>query len=257
MTTMRSIARLAAMGGLCLLGLAVQAQVPANGPAYIEASVASVETLIKANPDKLALPRLADPVEGKVLDDVWNETAILGKGPYTGADIPALLGIVQKQARILQIYSQFSPDGQQPDLARNASTYQDELTRSHVFTLKAIAAAFQAMTDFDAQLKPEDRTEARLQGLKQMRAGLLEIATGAARALAGPALKPQNQLLIARAFADNTASIVGGLAPANRQALGAVLQAADPALRGDAKKPVADFVKATTATACEGLCRLN
>lgn len=256
MTTMRSIARLAAMGGLCLLGLAVQAQVPANGPAYIEASVASVETLINASQGK-ALPRLADPVEGKVLDDVWNETAILGKGPYTGADIPALLGIVQKQARVLQIYSQFSPDGKQPDLARNAATYQDELTRSHAFTLKAIAAAFQAMTDFDAQLKPEDRTEARLQGLKQMRAGLLEIATGAAKALSGPAMKPQNQLLIARAFADNTASIVGGLAPANRQALATGLQAADAALKGDAKKPVADFVKATTATACEGLCRLN
>lgn len=257
MTTMRSIARLAAMGGLCLLGLAVRAEVPANGPAYMDASVASVETLIKASQDKPALPRLADPVDGKVLDDVWNEPAILGKAPYTGADIPALLGIVQKQARILQIYTQFSPDRKPPDLAGNASTYQDELTRSHVFTLKAIAAALQAMTDFDAHLRPEDRTEARLQGLRQMRAGLLEIATGAARALGGPALKPQNQLLIARAFADNTASIVGGLAPANRQALAAALQAADPVLKGDAKKPVADFVKAATANPCEGLCRLN
>src|SRR6478736_4644634 len=90
MTRFGSIARLAALGGACLLGFAARAEVPQNGSAYMDAAFASVETMIKASEGRPTLPRLADPVEGKVLADVWDEPAILGKKPYTGADIPAL-----------------------------------------------------------------------------------------------------------------------------------------------------------------------
>jgi len=257
MIQMRSIARLAAMGGLCLLGFAARAEVPANGQAYLDASLAAVESMSKVRNGKATLPRLADPVEGKVLDDVWNEQAILGKRPYVAADIPALLDIVQKQARLMQIYAQFSPDGKPADQARNKVNFQDELTRSHVFKLKAAAAALEAIGNFDANLKAEEKTDARLQGLRQMRFGLLELVSAAALALREPSLTQPNQLLIARAFAENASAIVGGLAQADRQALAGALQAADPVLKTEAKKPISDFVKSAASAPCVGLCKLN
>ncbi|MFJ5370730.1 hypothetical protein ACIPIA_16075, partial [Bosea sp. CER48] len=92
--------RLAALGGLCLLGFAARAEVPENGAAYADAAVASVESAARATPGKQTLPRLSDPVDSRILTDIWNEAAILGKGPYRAADIPALINIVQKQVRI-------------------------------------------------------------------------------------------------------------------------------------------------------------
>lgn len=257
MMRMRSIAWLAAAGGLCLLGFAARAGVPANGTAYMDASLAAVETMSQGSGGKPRLPRIADPVEGKVLDDVWNEPSILGKRPYVAADIPALLDIIQKQARLLQIYTQFSPDRRPPDTARNMVEFQDELSRSHVFKLKAAAAALEAIADFDANLTAEDKTEARLQGLRQMRLGLVEILGGAVIALREPSLKQPNQLLLARAFGENATAIVAGLAPADRQMLARALQAAEPVLKTEAKKPVSDFVKAAASAPCMGLCRLN
>lgn len=257
MTSFGSIARLAALGGLCLLGLAARAEVPANGSAYMDASYAAVETMIRAAEGKTTLPRLADPIEGKVLADVWNEAAILGKKPYTGADIPALLNIVQKQTRVLQAYTLFSPDRKAPDTAKNVVEFQDELTRTHTFLLKAVGASLQAINSFGAHLTADEKTDARFQGIRQMRLGLQEIVTGAALALRNPALRPENQLAIARSLADNAADIAAGVAPADRQAMIAALQAAQPVLKPDAKKAISAFVQTVSAAACDGLCRLN
>ena len=258
MTFMRSITCLAGIGGLCLLGLAARAEVPANGPAYMDASLASVVSLAQAGRGKLKLPRLADPVEGKILDDVWNVQAILGSAPYIGSDIPALLGILQKQAQLVTLYTQFSPDGRsKPNPAANAVEYQDELTRTHEFMLKVVAAALQAMNSFGASLAPEEKTEQRFQGLRQMRVGLQEIVTNAALALRAPGLRPDNQLRLARSFSENAAALAAGFAPPDRGALANAMQATSPALKPDAQKAVADFVKTVSAAACTGLCRLD
>ncbi len=257
MITMRSIARLAAMGGLCLLGLAARAEVPPNGSAYMDAAFASVESMIKASEGRASPPRLADPVEGKVLADVWDVPAILGKKPYTDADIPALLNIVQKQTRILQTYTLFSLNRKPPDTAKNVVEFQDELTRTHAFLLKAVAASLQAINSFGAHLQVDEKTDARFQGIRQMRLGLLEIVAGAPLALRNPGLTPPNQLMLARSLAENAADIAAGIAPADRQALVTSLQAIQPALKPDAKKAVGEFIQTISAAACEGLCRLN
>lgn len=255
----RRMVRLSAAGGLCLLAFAARAEVPANGSAYIDASVAAVESMIKVEQGKARLPRLADPVDGKVLGDVWDEPAILGKGPYTGADIPALLNIIQKQSRIVQIYTLYASDGGKapPDTARNTGEYQDELARSHAFLLKAVAASLQAINDFGAHLSQDEKTDTRFQGLRQMRLGLQEIITGAAVALRNPALREANQTLIARSFADNAATIVAGIAPPDRTALVTALQAARPVLKPNAEKAVSAFIATATSAPCNGLCRLE
>lgn len=254
-----SMAQLSAVAGLCLIGFAARAEVPANGAAYIEASVAAVESMMRVEPGKTSLPRLSDPVAGKVLEDVWNEGAILGKAPYTGADIPALLNIVQQQTRILQAYTLYSPAPGKtpPDTARNVVEYQDELAHSHAFLLKAVSASLEAINNFGANLSQDEKTDARFQGLRQMRLGLQEIITGVALALRNPALREANQTLIARGLADNAAGIVAGIAPPDRTALVTALQAARPSLKPAAEKAVSAFIATATSAPCNGLCRLE
>lgn len=259
MIRIRSIARIAALSGLCLLAPAARAEVPANGQAYLDAALASVESLLRLYDGKGTLPRLSDPVDGKVLADVWNVPAILGKAPYGAADLPALHDIVQKQTRVLQVYALFLP-GQgrkEPDLAANAVEFQDEMTRSRVFLLKAAGGTLSAINDFSFKLKEEDKTEARAQGLRQMRLGLQEIVVGAALALRGTGLSDANRLLIAQAFAENAGGIAAALAPPDRNALVGALQAVSPSLKPEAQKAVAEFASVVAAAPCEGFCLVN
>ena len=260
MTMIRPIARIVTAAGLCLFAWGARAEVPANGQAYMDAAFTSVESLIKASQTlKPVLPRLADPVDGKVLADLWNVPAILGQAPYAASDISALLDIIQKQTRILQIYALFTPEPgrKEPDQAANAVEFQDELTRSRSFLLKAAGAALPAINDFAAKLQPEEKTDARIRGLREMRLGLQEIVVGSALALRSPGLRDANPLLLARGFAENAAGIATGLEQADRQALVSALQAAKSNLKPDAQKAIADTVAAFSAAPCEGLCKLD
>ncbi|WP_336813693.1 hypothetical protein [Bosea sp. MMO-172] len=258
MIRIRSIVQAAALGALCLLAPAARAEVPANGKAYMDAAYESVESLFKLYDGRPSLPRLSDPVDGKVLADVWNVPAILGKPPYGAADLPILAEIVQKQAGILQAYALFSPPGRkEPDQAANAVEFQDELTRTRVFLLQAAGGALSAINDFSARLKDEDKTEARARGLREMRVGLQEIVVGSALALRAPELRDANRQLIAQAFADNAAGIASALAPPDRNALVSALQQVRPSLKPEAQKAISDFATAVAAAPCEGFCLVN
>jgi len=254
MIRIRSIARIAALGGLCLLAPAARAEVPANGKAYLDAAYASVESLFKLYDGKPTLPRLSDPVDGKVLADVWNVPAILGKPPYGADDLQTLLDFVKKQTSILQAYALFSPQPgrKAPDQAANAVEFQDELTRTRVFLLQTAA-----INDFAARLKDQDKTEERARGLREMRLGLQEIVVGSALALRSPELRDANRLLIAQAFAENAAGIASALAPPDRTALVSALQAVRPSMKPEAQKAISDFATAVTAAPCEVFCLVN
>jgi hypothetical protein len=259
MIRIRSIARATAMSALLLLAPAAQAGVPANGQAYLEASFASVQSLFKLYDGKSTLPRLSDPVDGKVLADVWNIPAILGEPPYGAVDLPALLEVIQKQTQILQAYALFSPGPgrKEPDQAANAVEFQDELTRARVFLLRAAGGALAAINDFSFRLKEEEKTEARAQGLREMRLGLQEIVVGSALALRGPGLTDANRLLIAGAFAENAKGIAAALAPPDRNALVGALQAVRSSLKPEAQKAISDFATAVASAPCEGFCLVN
>jgi hypothetical protein len=253
-----SALRIGLLAGACLFAAAAQAEVPVNGSTYADAAVEAVESLMRVE-RKTGLPRLSDKVDGKVLEDAWNEPAILGAPPYGANDIQPLLNIVQKEARILQAYTLYSPNPGRtpPDLARNAAEYQDEISRSQAFLIRAVAASLEAIADFMAQIPAEAKTDARLQGVRQMRLGLQEIVNGMALGLRSPALKESNQVLLAQALADSSQRLVAGLAPADRTALAATLKAAQPALKPAAQKPIADVITAASSASCEGLCALK
>ncbi|MCO5092601.1 hypothetical protein [Bosea sp. (in: a-proteobacteria)] len=259
MIRIRSIARAAAMGGLLLLAPAAEAEVPANGKAYLDAAFASVQSLLRLYDGKPTLPRLSDPVDGKVLADVWNLPAILGTPPYAAPDLALLLEFIQKQTQILQVYALFSPEPgrKEPDQAANAVEFQDELSHARVFLLRAAGGALSAINDFSFRLKDDEKTEERARGLREMRLGLQEIVVGSALALRDPGLTDANRLLIAGAFAENAAGIAAALAPPDRNALVGALQAVRPSLRPEAQKAISDFATAVASAPCEGFCLVN
>jgi hypothetical protein len=234
------------------------AEVPASGPAQLNAAFSAMDALTRQRRASGTLPRWSDPADAKVLAALWDAPAILGRPPYASNDIPLLLGILEKETQVLKTYALFSADpAQQPDTARNAMLFQDELTRSHVFLVRIVATAMPALADFIARLKPDEMNDARRQGLRTMRLGLLELVSSAALALRSPGLTPQNQLLLANGLAENAVALAKGTTRGDRAALVATVQSALPTLSPAVQAPLKDFVTALSVDSCEGLCGLE
>ncbi|AOO84457.1 hypothetical protein BHK69_13870 [Bosea vaviloviae] len=234
------------------------AEVPASGPAQLNAAFSAMDALTRQRRASGTLPRWSDPADAKVLAALWNAPAILGRPPYASNDIPLLLDILGKETQVMKTYALFSADpARQPDTARNAMIFQDEITRSHAFLIKVIAAAMPAVADFITRLKPEEMNDARRQGLRTMRLGLLEIVNAATLALRSPGLTPENQLVLVNGLAENAAALAKGTTRGDRLALVATVQSALPALAPTAQAPLKDFVAALSLNSCEGLCGLE
>ncbi|WNJ88774.1 hypothetical protein [Bosea sp. 685] len=234
------------------------AEVPASGPAQLNAAFSAMDALTRQRRASGTLPRWSDPADAKVLAALWNAPAILGRPPYASNDIPLLLDILGKETQIMKTYALFSADpALQPDTARNAMLFQDEITRSHVFLIKVIAAAMPAVADFITRLKPDEMNDARRQGLRTMRLGLLEIVSSATLALRSPGLTPENQLVLANGLAENAVALAKGTTRGDRLALVATVQSALTALSPAAQAPLKDVVAALSVKSCEGLCGLE
>ncbi|WP_103720229.1 hypothetical protein [Bosea psychrotolerans] len=234
------------------------AEVPASGPAQLNAAFSAMDALTRQRRANGSLPRWSDPADAKVLGALWNAPVILGRPPYTSNDIPLLLGILEKETQVLKAYALFSADpAQQPDTARNAMLFQDEITRAHVFLIKVIAAAMPAVADFITRLKPDEMNDARRQGLRMMRLGFLEIVNSATLALRSPGLTPQNQHALANGLAENAVALAKGTTRGDRLALVATVQSALPTLSPAVQAPLKAVVTALSVNSCEGLCGLE
>ncbi|MDR6873117.1 hypothetical protein J2Y55_004141 [Bosea sp. BE125] len=234
------------------------AEVPASGPAQLNAAFSAMDALTRQRRASGTLPRWSDPADAKVLAALWDAPIILGRPPYASNDIPLLLDILAKETQILKTYALFSADpARQPDTARNAMLFQDEITRSHVFLIKVIAAAMPAVADFITRLKPDEMNDARRQGLRMMRLGFLEIVNAATLALRSPGLTPENQRALANGLAENAAALAKGTTRGDRLALVATVQSALPALSPAVQAPLKDVVAALSVNSCEGLCGLE
>lgn len=239
-------------------GTATRAEVPASAPAELGAASAAFDTLVREARQRGTLPRLSVPGDAAVLERLWDAGALLGRPPYGAADVPRLLAIVERQSSIIKTYALFRADPTAaPDTARNVATFQDEIARAQAFLIMVFAAAAPALNDLVGRLPPGQFDEARKQGLRQMRLGILEYVSGIVLALRSPALSPANRLRVTQAFADNGAALAALVSGDDRTALSAAMITALPALTGEAQASAKRFIAAMQETPCEGLCALR
>ncbi|MGL4287473.1 MAG: hypothetical protein ACRCVA_14090 [Phreatobacter sp.] len=234
------------------------AEVPANATTHLNAAYSALDGLIRRARPNGTLPRWSEPESAKVLEQLWDAAAILGRPPYASKDTPLLLGILQKQVQVLKTYTLFPPGpGMAPDTVRNSAVFQDEIARAQVFVIKTIAAALPAMNDSVGQLGPLGMTDMRRQGLRRTRQGLQELITGAVLSLRNPALRPANQGLLAESLRDNAAVLASATPRSDRAALVASIQLALPTLAPAARAPMQSVASTLSSAPCDRLCALE
>ena len=234
------------------------AGVPATAAASVDDAFGKLDE--KAGRSRVigTLPRWFVPEDRALLERMWSVPTVLGAGPYGAPDMPALINIREKENVLLNSYLLFSPKpSDEPDRKRNAVQFQDEIVRGEAFAARLSAVMLTALADFAGRFKPDQMTDQRRDGLKQLRLDIVEQAQAAALTLRTPGLSLENRKLLVDALADSAVAIATGATRFDRDGFTAIATAVEPSLSPTEKERMEAFADAMDNQDCKGLCALN
>ncbi len=138
----------------------------------------------------------------------------------------------------------------------NAVRYQDELALSLRFTATCMARLVAPSAAFWDSLPPADRTQIRLDGLRQVRRGMANVYIGLVMTQADPSSRPSNKALMLDALLANNARLAQGLTPDDRRGVINAINSYLPSVSGDAKTGLVRLRDELAALPCLQLCAL-
>lgn len=232
------------------------ADIPAGSVARADAAYAAFEARAREAQAHGGMPRWSIPEDREVLARLL-DPALLGTPPYGEKDLAAMDAIATKARAVYGDYLGFARKAStQQEVDENALASQDELLRLDAFFIRLEAVEMTALADLVAHLKPEQLTEVRLNGLRQMRLGILQLIGGAL--MMGQAnVRPENRELILEALADNAEPIAAGIPVATRVQIADAVRAVFASMPPADQPRVQTVLKAMAGTQCSGLCALG
>jgi hypothetical protein len=138
----------------------------------------------------------------------------------------------------------------------NAVRYQDELALSLRFTAACMARLVAPSAAFWDSLAPADRTQIRLDGLRQVRRGMANVYIGLVMTQADPSSRPSNKALMLDALLADNARLGQGLTPDDRRRVLDAINSYLPGVSGDARTGLVRLRDELAALPCLQLCPL-
>lgn len=201
----------------CLASLA------ATAAPYEEYALAAQQfaQLSTAAASQHGMPRRSDPLTAQVLNTLADHKRFLDTQTFSGADMSSLNTMCTQANQIVIGYLLYDlaakvdksiTDPQRVAAAvaavgaRNALTYQDEMTPVMAFNLRCQARQMPLLAELTKNLKPEEMTDERRAGLEQMRKGLMQAYLGTAQSAGTPEIRFENRRQMMSAMADVTPS---------------------------------------------------
>ena len=232
------------------------ADIPAGSVSQVDAAFAAFEARAKEAQAHGGMPRWSVPEDRDVLARML-DPALLGAPPYSRKDLAAMDAIAGKARAVYGAYLGFARDAPTPEaMEEKALASQDELLHLDAFFIALEGAELTALADFVAHLKPGELTEVRLDGLRQMRLGILQTIAGAL-AMSSDAVRPENRELLLAALADNAEPIAAALPITTRAQLADAVRNVFASMPPADQARVQSFLKAMASTQCSGLCTLG
>ena len=90
--------------------------------------------------------------------------------------------------------------------AENVEQFQNEFTRLQPFLIHCVAAEIPLLEEFMHNLKPEEITSIRIDGIKKARTGMLQLYTGVLQTINNEKLKVEYRLELVKALSASTSS---------------------------------------------------
>ncbi len=236
--------------------LVLAAAAPPDAGQRMNAAFNAAQALARQDRAQGKAPTLDDPRERPVLEQLWDVPALLGHPPYTAADAPLLLTVVNAQVQIMGFYLGFSPDpAHQADAARNTVLFQDEIVRSLAFAARAAAGGVAALTDAAAHMTQEQVERAR-PITAQVRAGTQQFAVRWASLVNDPRLHLDNRERLLASMASAGPALASGLTLPQREAMRRAVQPGIDGLPAAQRLQFAATTSALASQQCDGFCRV-
>lgn len=235
------------------------------------AAVQQFEALSAKTADEHRMPRLSDPGAREILGTLADHTRFLDAYNFGSADLSQLMNMCNQANKVVVSYMLFDlashvdktmtdPQKVAPIVmqlgSRNMIEYQSEMTPVMAFNQRCMARQIPLTVDFVRTLRPEDLTEIRLQGLQQLRNGLLNTYLGMAHGISETPISLENRRIMFSTLAEVTPVLAQALDLARRKAALNywVSQAANmpPGVETEYKQ----IVDALGATTCDDFCQL-
>lgn len=138
----------------------------------------------------------------------------------------------------------------------NLTEHQDEMAISLRFSAACMARLVKPAADFWAALPNDQRTPVRLQGLRQIRDGMMGAYMGMVISQGDPGIRESNRLLLIDALLDYNAQLGQGLSPDGRRQVLDTITATIPASSPAARTRLTRLQTELTALPCLELCPL-
>ncbi|MES3024358.1 MAG: hypothetical protein V4857_22550 [Pseudomonadota bacterium] len=261
--------------GFMLLALFAQGQVAVAAEdelqVYARASARLASLFEIAGQNRKLVPRVTSKEGAQLLSTLSDRRRFLDAKTYALKDLPVATEMCGSATKAAMSYLLFDMQsglaGAGKDPAKIAAAlnivgdtnfvaFQDEISPLLAFSYQCMAKQIPLLEQFIAGLKPEELTDVRRAGLRQMQNGIFSAYYNFLGAFATPSVSDSNRGRIARVMAEVAPSYAAILPVKGReqiQALARSMQAKVPSkFAGD----LAKIVTAMENKRCDGLCRI-
>jgi hypothetical protein len=214
------------------------------------------------------MPRLADPSFRQIIKTLSDRQRFLESRTFAPADLDALMVMCNGSNRSMMAYA-FSGLGDVsprtvldpvkraemgPAAARNAATFQDEMTLLLAFNMQCTGKALPLINAMVATFKPELLNAQQRNGIAAMRAGALKMLIGGAGSVTDAAMSKENKRKIVTAASINAPIFAESVEPSSRKQAHDYLESIAGRVPPKFLVPFRHIIVATTRQDCNALC---
>lgn len=222
---------------------------------------------------KRELPRLKDPMGAVLLDIVGDSAQFLDGTPFTQDEMMPLMevcttanqlnvtymlhGLQQVMANVDKSDEQAVKAALQGMAARNVVEYQDELAILLPFTHRCQARMAPLMVKFLADLPPEELTDVRKAGARQVQNGAYSSYAAYLIAISGTGIREANMRRLSSAMAEVAPAYASILTLPLRRQLRDQVVAAKAKAQGEFADDLSKVIQAMESDSCNAMCSLQ
>jgi hypothetical protein len=215
------------------------------------------------------MPRVADAKTGAVFEILTDEKIFTSRR-YTDRDIGALSGVCAKANEVSMSYTLFGLKDQtdktddvaaaivhvQELAVRNIYFFQDEVAKLQAFTIRCLATGLPLIIQSLDSLRPEEFTEIRRNGARQMRDGILGVYYGGLTAASDQRMNEANRLRLLGSLAGTASEFAKALPDYRRREIADLAKSAVQSAPDALRTPLLMIQRSMREATCSSLCKL-
>jgi hypothetical protein len=218
-----------------------------------------------------SVPRLSDAKAEHLFSILSDHKRFLHKRKYGLKDVAELSLVCRKNTELLMHYMMFGvkealQDTRDPQqiievlqilAAKNSIVYQNEAMAFLPFSVYCSARLIPLASEIMSSLKKEEITEIRLQGIRQMKAGIFNIYEGLLRVLNQIEINHAHKLYLAKALADSSEQYLSFIPLDERAKIIAVVKETQKASAPDVRRQLDKIITTLSSKECGWVCQLD